>query len=45
VRDLAFRDAAGRSTRALQRRFAHMEFEHVGALQTTPCCRKTVTAP
>ncbi|MBR7825616.1 glycoside hydrolase family 65 protein [Actinospica sp. MGRD01-02] len=35
VRDLAFRDADGRSTRIVQRRFAHMEFEHVGALQTT----------
>ncbi len=35
VRDLGFRDAAGRSTRVVQRRFAHMEFEHVGALQTT----------
>ncbi len=35
VRDLRFRDAAGRSTRVVQRRFAHMEFQHVGALQTT----------
>lgn len=35
VRDLAFRDPAGRSTRVVQRRFAHMEYQHVGALQTT----------
>lgn len=35
VRDLAFRDGSGRSTRVVQRRFAHMEYEHVGALQTT----------
>lgn len=35
VRDLAFRDSAGRVTRVVQRRFAHMEYQHVGALQTT----------
>jgi trehalose 6-phosphate phosphatase len=35
VRDLGFRDEAGRCTRVVQRRFAHMELEHVGALQTT----------
>lgn len=35
VRDLAFQDAAGRSTRVVQRRLAHMEYKHVGALQTT----------
>ena len=35
VRDLTFRDEAGRSTRVVQRRFAHMAYEHVGALQTT----------
>ncbi|HET9172287.1 MAG TPA: glycosyl hydrolase family 65 protein [Actinospica sp.] len=35
VRDLSFRDERGRSTRLVQRRFAHMEYAHVGALQTT----------
>jgi trehalose 6-phosphate phosphatase len=35
VRDVAFRDSAGRSTRVVQSRFAHMEYSHVGALQTT----------
>lgn len=35
VRDLGFRDPAGRRTRVVQRRFAHMEYQHVGALQTT----------
>ncbi len=35
VRDLSFRDEQGRSTRLVQRRFAHMEYEHVGGLQTT----------
>jgi trehalose 6-phosphate phosphatase len=35
VRDVAFRDESGRCTRVVQRRIAHMEYEHVGALQTT----------
>jgi trehalose/maltose hydrolase-like predicted phosphorylase len=35
VRDLAFRDGAGRVTRMVQRRLAHMEYRNVGALQTT----------
>lgn len=35
VRDLAFLDPDGRRTRIVQRRFAHMAYKHVGALQTT----------
>lgn len=35
VRDLSFDDGTGRRTRVVQRRFAHMEYRNVGALQTT----------
>ena len=35
VRDLTFRDEKGRVTHIVQRRIAHMEYKHVGGLQTT----------
>ncbi|WP_026452968.1 glycoside hydrolase family 65 protein [Saccharomonospora iraqiensis] len=35
VRHLRFRDPAGRTTTVTQRRFAHMRFPHVCALETT----------
>ena len=35
VRVTRFRDAAGRTTRLTQRRFVHMELEHLCGLQTT----------